>query len=98
MRFNCGPTKEEKERRLRKLMEDRGEMLYKEGESWFAWRPVRLDNDECAWLERVHRKATHFYSSYYSEWITITNVYYAREGYQRGKSVKFTYSPIDKAT
>lgn len=62
MRFNCGPTFEEK-------WEQR-----KQWHPWFAWRPVRVDSRDCRWLEWVERKGTEdvrscgFASSVYLRW------------------------------
>jgi hypothetical protein len=30
---------------------------------WFAWKPVRIENDQMAWLQYVSRKYT-FFGSY----------------------------------
>lgn len=44
MRFNCGPTLQEK-------------IAAKEQwHIWFAWFPVRVTPGDCRWLEKVKRK------------------------------------------
>lgn len=48
MRFSCGPTRYEENRRLYHKL--------KEWHKWFAWYPVRLDENQCAWLETIERK------------------------------------------
>ncbi len=54
MKFNCGPTYEQK-------MEAKAQP-----HKWFAWRPVRLEDGRCAWLEIVERIGT--YHSYIDAW------------------------------
>jgi len=44
MRFNCGPTWEERCKRM------------EQWHSWYAWYPVRLPDGQCVWLETVRRK------------------------------------------
>jgi len=44
MRFDCGPTYEERERAQERW------------HSWFAWHPVRVGPRECRWLERIERR------------------------------------------
>lgn len=46
MKFNCGPTSEER----RKAKE--------EWHPWFAWHPVRIGSGDCRWLETVDRLGT----------------------------------------
>lgn len=46
MRFNCGPTYEEKLAAKEKWR------------IWFAWYPVRIGSGDCRWLEHVKRKRT----------------------------------------
>src|SRR4051812_9520112 len=56
MRFNCGPTMQERFQRKLKW------------HPWFAWFPVRLmDTNQCVWLEVVERQLTGGYSGYYYE-------------------------------
>jgi hypothetical protein len=50
MRFDCGPTAHE--RRLRR------HQRLSHWHTWFAWFPVRLQDNQCAWLERIERKGT----------------------------------------
>lgn len=45
MRFECGPTTEQRQVKRYSWHE------------WFAWYPVRLQNNSfCCWLEKVKRK------------------------------------------
>jgi len=64
MRFNCGPSPEERKRRR-----EEAEKHYREIEAayqaslwqwhdWFAWRPVRVGENDCRWLETVGRRRT----------------------------------------
>ena len=48
MKFNCGETWDEKEKRL------------KDWHLWFAWRPVRVGSHDCRWWEWVERKGRHY--------------------------------------
>jgi hypothetical protein len=54
MKFNCG----DKGRAYRKRIQ--------EWHPWFAWRPVRLADHDCRWLEIVERKA--WYRSSFPDW------------------------------
>ena len=58
MKFNCGPTAEERIRR---------KCVY---HRWFAWRPVRIGANDCRWLEFVFRKGTYHRGtdSEFTEW------------------------------
>ena len=51
MKFNCGPTLQEKIK------------ARKEWHDWFAWYPVRiavtLGSSDCRWLETVERRGEH---------------------------------------
>lgn len=49
MKFNCGPTQDERRRQER----DRFCVWHK----WFAWFPVRVGTNDCRWLEMVERRA-----------------------------------------
>jgi hypothetical protein len=49
MKFNCGPTPEEKC------------AARKEWHRWFAWRLVRVASGDCRWLEYVERRDQSFY-------------------------------------
>ena len=44
MKWNCGPSWEEKHEAT------------KQWHRWFAWRPVRVGPRDCRWLEYVDRK------------------------------------------
>jgi hypothetical protein len=58
MRFNCGPTEDEKQalriakkaKQIRDSIKDVG--VWK---PWFAWYPVRVASRDCRWLEWVER-------------------------------------------
>lgn len=56
MRFNCGRTQYEKD-------QDR-----KKWHRWFAWRPVRVVEGDCRWLEVVERRGSKYYSGYTYSW------------------------------
>ncbi len=45
MRFDCGESATEKRRRL--------SVWHK----WFAWRPIRVKDHDCRWLEYIERRA-----------------------------------------
>lgn len=49
MRFNCGPSREEKI------------LAKEEWHQWFAWRPVRVASGDCRWLETVERKGRYLF-------------------------------------
>ena len=49
MKFDCGETFYSKIERT------------KEWHDWFAWRPVRVANHDCRWLETVERKLDWFF-------------------------------------
>jgi hypothetical protein len=55
MRFDCGETEFEKTYRLINW------------HSWFAWRPVKLDDHDCRWLECVARRGEQK-SSWHETW------------------------------
>lgn len=44
MRYNCGPSFEARF------------AAKQEWHRWFAWRPVRVGENDCRWLETVERK------------------------------------------
>jgi hypothetical protein len=46
MKFNCGPTWQEKRE------------LEASWHPWFAWYPVRVGSHDCRWLEVIERKGT----------------------------------------
>lgn len=47
MKFDCGDRGKAKIARM------------KEWHRWFAWRPIRLADHDCRWLEVVERKGTY---------------------------------------
>ena len=61
MKFNCGPTEDEK-RALRKAQ-------YVANQKWhrvFTWWPRRVGSHDCRWLEYVERRGVERES--YCEW------------------------------
>lgn len=64
MRFNCGPSSEERDRRKQ------------EWHLWFAWRPVRVASGECRWLEYVERKGSFWCTYSGSGWDYEYRAYY----------------------
>lgn len=60
MRFDCGPTWQERE------------AAKKAWHRWFAWHPVRIgDSHDCRWLETVERKGElHSCGSFGGDWWT----------------------------
>lgn len=48
MKFDCGETFAEKKRRL------------KQWHRWFAWRPVKVNDHDCRWLEWVERRGDYY--------------------------------------
>jgi len=57
MKFNCGESWEYEKLRLENWHE------------WFAWRPVRVGNRDCRWLEKVQRKGKYTYYGIDSCWL-----------------------------
>lgn len=59
MRFHCGPSIWERlntwatERERRRA----AKMLW---HPWFAWRPVRMIDGECVWLEKIQRRVNYY--------------------------------------
>ena len=60
MRFNCGPTLAERLTSREKRLSD--------WHGWFAWHPVRIENNRCAWLELVMRKGRRVHSWHEAWW------------------------------
>ena len=56
MKFDCGPTRKEREK------------VKERWHKWFAWCPVRLGERECVWLETVERKGIIQYTTSASWW------------------------------
>ena len=63
MKFNCGLTREEKD----KLREAEDSRIWNEiynyitqWHDWFAWYPVRVGSKDCRWLETVERLGTYY--------------------------------------
>lgn len=55
MKINCGPTWDVKLKMLQQW------------HPWFAWRPVRVGENDCRWLEYVERRE--FSESYHEDWM-----------------------------
>lgn len=71
MRFYCKTVEQKEEEWQRK---------YENWHCWFAWHPVRIDGNDCRWLEYVDRKlvrSEYVYESGCSEAQNIT--YWKRE-------------------
>lgn len=58
MKFNCGKTYATRVKELMPALERERERV-SQWQRWFAWRPVRLGDNDCRWLEWVERKPTH---------------------------------------
>ena len=52
MKFNCGLTRQQK--RIKRWSSIDIEKIRK-GNKWFAWYPVRVEDDSCRWLEFVNK-------------------------------------------
>lgn len=50
MKFDYGETQVEKRKRL------------SQWHRWFAWRPVKVSDHDCRWLETVERKGLFWHS------------------------------------
>ena len=55
MKFKCGPTDNERGAKTKHTAA---------WHAYFAWYPVRLESEQCAWLETVERKGTYVPASY----------------------------------
>jgi hypothetical protein len=56
MRINCGPSWEAKH------------AAKHEWHRWFAWRPVRIAEGDCRWLETIERKGKFWYCWRHGLW------------------------------
>jgi hypothetical protein len=56
MKFDCGATWETKHR------------LKQRWHRWFAWRPVRVADHDCRWMEMVERKGHYWFGAHSSGW------------------------------
>lgn len=56
MKFNCG--------KKRDWLKDYDAAVdyWRQWRPWFAWRPVRVGDDDCRWLETVERRANTVYT------------------------------------
>ncbi len=57
MKFNCGPTREEK---------IAAKQLW---HSWFAWFPVRVASGDCRWLELIERRSDYVRGIRHGGWV-----------------------------
>lgn len=57
MKFNCGPTYQQRIAAKEKW------------HRWFAWYPVRIGPNDCRWLECVERKGKHHCSWFDEMWL-----------------------------
>lgn len=55
MKFNCGPTRAEREHLKEANALANRIKLFSEGEIVFAWRPIRISPNRCVWLEKIKR-------------------------------------------
>jgi len=65
MKFDCGPTYQEKKAikdALWTAIVDHKSQWHK----WFAWFPVRVGSHDCRWLEHVERRGE--WSEYWDTW------------------------------
>lgn len=63
MKFKCGKTQEELKIEYEKRQEKlKANYVWK---PWFAWRPVKVGDGDCRWLEIVERRP--WYTLYHSE-------------------------------
>jgi len=53
MKINCGPTFEERRDAKRQW------------HAWYAWHPVRIDSNDCRWLETIQRRQRGNYYIHY---------------------------------
>lgn len=60
MKLNCGPTRQERRQIRKKELVAYYTKLFEEGETVFAFLPVRIGPNRCVWLEKVHRKAVSY--------------------------------------
>ena len=55
MKFNCGPTPEERaDERRRQQAEER--IKLEQWHDYFTWWPIRIGSGDCRWLETIERK------------------------------------------
>lgn len=54
MKFNCGPTRAERMKK-KKHTALKQKLKDEQWHKWFAWYPVRIDKNDCRWLETVER-------------------------------------------
>lgn len=51
----------------KRLADNQEDERLQEWHFWFAWHPVRLDDNEVRWMEIVGRKAIYYYGEF-SRW------------------------------
>lgn len=80
MKFNCGLSRAEKRKiRYDKRVEEllAGASALKQWHDHFAWWPVRIDTNDCRWLEVVERKYeevdVYDYGGLIDELVTVTS-------------------------
>lgn len=83
MKFNCGDSKSLK---FIKKCADRSWW-----HRWFAWYPVRVENNQCCWLEFVYRKSkpAHKVGYFFQKW---NNDYISKEERKRLDRLFSNYS------
>jgi hypothetical protein len=86
MKFDCGPTAEEKRDIKRRKLEARCNAMM-DWNKWFAWYPIKIGHRDCRWLEYIERKAQKRYS-----WIG-RDLYFS--AYKTVHSPKWEYRKIN---
>lgn len=74
MKFNCGPTKRERELAKKIAMQERA-IILRAWHDHFALLPVRIGH-ACYWLETVQRR---FPNAYYMDYYCIASIQGARK-------------------
>lgn len=63
MRFRCIDWRGGIQRRRERLLKKH---------KWFSWKPVKLDNGECCWLETIYREG--YEVTYQSEYGSVLGI------------------------
>lgn len=64
MKFKCGPTIAERAAKEKAEQEKlHANFVWK---PWFAWRPIKVGDGDCRWLEIIERRP--WYSRHYSQY------------------------------
>ena len=54
MKFNCGPTREERLAK-KKSIAIKHKLEDEQWHKWFAWYPVKIGKNDCRWMTTVER-------------------------------------------